>query len=40
MNAAFMSILVPQLYKESLGLDMSDAGVRKRYLESLTEKLF
>jgi AcrR family transcriptional regulator len=39
MNAAFMSILVPHLYKDSLGLDMSDKATRKRYLQNLVEKL-
>lgn len=38
MNAAFMSILVPHLYKDSLGLDMSDKATRERYLENLVEK--
>ena len=39
MNAAFMSILVPHLYKSSLGLDLSDPDTRHRYLEKLTSVL-
>ena len=39
MNGAFMSILVPHLYKSSLGLDLSDPDTRHRYLEKLTSIL-
>ncbi len=36
MNAAFMSILVPHLYKDSLNLDLSDPDTRHSFLEKLT----
>jgi AcrR family transcriptional regulator len=39
MNAAFMYILVPHLYKKSFGLELSDADTRQRFIRTLAEKL-
>jgi len=39
MNAVFMTILVPQLYQKSFGMDVSDPAVRSRFVHTLVEKL-
>jgi AcrR family transcriptional regulator len=38
-NAVFMSVLVPDLYKESFGLDLSDASARSQFIDNLAKKL-
>jgi AcrR family transcriptional regulator len=39
LNAVFMTVLVPQLYQKSFGLDLADPATRSRFVQSLVEKL-
>mgnify|MGYP000850297326 CR=1 FL=1 len=39
MNAVFMTILVPQLFQKSFGLDLADPNTRSRFIHTLVEKL-
>lgn len=39
MNAVFMSILVPQLFQKSFGLDLADPVTRSRFIHTLVDKL-
>ena len=39
LNTVFMSVLVPQLYKHSLKIELSDPTTRIRFVHSLVDKL-